>query len=487
MTGGARTASAIATAAAVNAGTMTAADAVRAAMARIVVGESGPNRLNAFISFAYEAAVAQAEAVDLRLAAGATLPLAGVPVAVKDNICTADLRTTCGSRLLARYTAPFDATAVRRLRHAGAVLVGKTNLDEFGMGSSTENSAFGPTRNPHDPTRVAGGSSGGSAAAVAAGMVPVALGSDTGGSVRQPAAFCGVVGIRPTWGRVSRYGLVAYASSLDQIGVLGGDVADTALLLRVIAGADPLDMTASERAVPDYLESAAVRPGARLDGVVIGVPGEYLTTTVEAGVRAVFAEATQRLRDLGAELRVVSLPHTACAVPAYCVLAPAEASANLARFDGVRFGTRVGPTDTSGGSIETTRAAGFGMEVKRRIILGTFALSAGYHDEYYATAQRVRTLIARDFEAVFSNGCSLLFMPATPGPAFQIGEKTGDPYAMFLADAFTIPAALAGLPALSMRLGSTGGMPVGGQFVGPHWGEPAVIAAAAALERMLAS
>jgi aspartyl-tRNA(Asn)/glutamyl-tRNA(Gln) amidotransferase subunit A len=485
--GGAPAGSAIATAKAVNAGALSAAEAVRAALARIVAGESGPGQLNAFTSIAGDAAVAQAEMVDARLAAGATLPLAGVPVAVKDNICTIDLRTTCGSRMLAHYTSPFDATVVRRLREAGAVLVGKTNLDEFGMGSSTEHSAFGPTRNPRDLTRIPGGSSGGSAAAVAAGMVPIALGSDTGGSVRQPAAFCGVVGIRPTWGRVSRYGLVAYASSLDQVGVLGRDVADAALLLRVVAGADPFDMTASDRAVPDYSESAAAGPAGRLDGVVIGVPREYLTADVDAGVLAACTEALQRLRSRGALLRAVSLPHTSYALPAYYVLAPAEASANLARFDGGRFGTRAAPADTSGALAEAARATGFGMEVKRRIILGTFVLSGGYHDEYYTTAQRVRTLVAADFAAVFDDGCDLLFMPTTPAPAFLIGEKAGDPYGMYRSDAFTIPAALAGLPALSLPVGAVGGLPVGGQFVGPHWAEPAVIAAAAVLEQAFAS
>jgi aspartyl-tRNA(Asn)/glutamyl-tRNA(Gln) amidotransferase subunit A len=488
-----------ATAHAVNTGATTAADITRAAMARVVNGESGPRRLNAFTSFAFEDAVEEAEAVDARLAAGARLPLAGVPIAVKDNICTVRLPTTCGSRLLARYTSPFDATVVRRLRDAGAVMVGKTNLDEFGMGSSTENSAFGPTRNPHDLARVAGGSSGGSAAAVAAGMVPVALGSDTGGSVRQPAAFCGVVGLRPTWGRVSRYGLVAYASSLDQVAVIGRHVADAALLLEVIAGADPLDMTASRRAVPQY-GAAVAGPGqgtptagpaagrdAPLQDLVIGVPGEYLAGDIDAGVRAVFDEAVERLRSLGAQLRTVSLPHTACALPAYYVLAPAEASANLARFDGVRFGSRAttgAARNAAGALAAATRAAGFGTEVKRRIILGSFALSGGYHDDYYVTAQRVRTLVARDFGVAFGEGVDLLFTPTTPTTAFLAGAKADDPYGMYLSDVFTIPAALAGLPALSLPIGAAEGLPVGGQFIGPRWAEPAVIAAAAALERM---
>jgi aspartyl-tRNA(Asn)/glutamyl-tRNA(Gln) amidotransferase subunit A len=454
-------------------------------MAAIVNGESGPGRLNAFTSFAYEAAVAAAADVDARIAAldpragpGASLPLAGVPVAVKDNICTADLPTTCGSRMLARYQSPYEATVVRRLRAAGAIIVGKTNLDEFGMGSSTEHSAFGPTHNPHDRTRVAGGSSGGSAAAVAAGMVPVALGSDTGGSVRQPAAFCGVVGIRPTWGRVSRHGLVAHASSLDQVGVLGATVADAARVLQIIAGADPRDMTSARRTVPDLATPAA------LEGVRIGVPREYLEGDIEPAVRAAVEAAAGVLQSLGATVQAVSLPHTRHALPAYCVIAAAEASSNLARFDGVRFGARVAAATTRG-VYEASRGAGLGSEVRRRIVLGTFVLSAGWHDAYYETACRVRTLVARDFGDVFGAGVDLLLTPTAPEPAFRLGERLHDPYAMYRSDAFTVPAALAGLPALSLPVGTAEGLPVGAQLIAPQWAEAPLVMAAARLEAAL--
>jgi aspartyl-tRNA(Asn)/glutamyl-tRNA(Gln) amidotransferase subunit A len=477
----ARTVAAIA--ADVNSGAVPAAAVVRSAMAAIVNGESGPRKLNAFTSFAYEDAVARAEAVDELVAGGRQLPLAGVPVAVKDNICTTDFVTTCGSRMLARYRSPFDATVVRRLKEAGAVLVGKTNLDEFGMGSSTEHSAFGPTRNPRDLSRVAGGSSGGSAAAVAAGMVPVALGSDTGGSVRQPAAFCGVVGVRPTWGRVSRYGLVAYASSLDQVGVLARGVADAAVLLRVVAGRDPLDMTAAEQAVPDYGAAPSFGDPDTSRRLVVGIPAEYLGDELDGDVRAAFEDAIARLREDGVELREVSLPHTALALPAYCIIAPAEASANLARFDGVRFGARAPGAADLDAVYEASRTAGFGTEVKRRITLGTFVLSGGAYDDYYATAQRARTLVARDFDAVFAQGVDLLFTPTTPSIAFRLGERLDEPYRMYQSDAFTIPAALAGLPALSLPIGLAGGLPAGGQLIAPRWAESRLFRTAARLEQ----
>lgn len=477
-----------------------AVDVIRAAMAAIVNGESGPERLNAFISFDYEAAIAQAQQVQSRVERGSSMPLAGVPIAVKDNICTSGLPTTCGSRALADYWSPYDATVVRRLREAGAVVVGKTNLDEFGMGSSTENSALGPTRNPHDPERVPGGSSGGSAAAVASGFVPVALGSETGGSVRQPAAFCGVVGIKPSYGRVSRYGLVAFASSLDQVGVFGRSVADAALVLRTIAGADPLDATSARRDVPDYhaaaLASASTTTGGErtagsgarpLASLVVGVPDEYFPPGLDAGVRAACDDALDQLRSLGAEVRRVSLPHTPFAVPTYYVLATAEASSNLARFDGVRYGSRAAGTASALAVYEQSRSIGFGAEVKRRIMLGTFALSAGYHDEYYGTAQRVRTLISRDFEAVFRAGVHLLFTPTAPTPAFRFGEKVSDPYEMYLSDIFTVTANLAALPAISLPIGTASGLPIGGQFLAPRWREAGMIAAAAALERELSS
>ncbi|MEX2584420.1 MAG: Asp-tRNA(Asn)/Glu-tRNA(Gln) amidotransferase subunit GatA [Gemmatimonadota bacterium] len=407
-------------------------------------------------------------------------PLAGVPIAVKDNIATIDFPTTCGSRLLEGYRSPFDASAVRRLRAAGGRIVGKTNLDEFGMGSSTEHSAYGPTRNPLDRSRVPGGSSGGSAAAVAAGIVPAALGSETGGSVRQPAAFCGVVGIKPTYGRVSRYGLVAYASSLDQIGVIGRTVDDAAAVLEVIAGHDSLDSTSARREVPEYRSA----PGEGLEGVVIGVPEEYFPESLHAGIADVCREALRRLESLGAELREVSLPATPQAIPTYYIIAPAEASANLARYDGVRYGVRPPGTGDVKEVYERTRAL-FGPEVKRRIMLGTYALSAGYYDAYYGTAQRVRRLIAEDFRNVFASGVDAVFTPTTPTPAFRLGERTDDPYEMYLSDVFTVTANLAGIPALSLPVGTVDGLPVGGQLMGAPWGEPVLVRIAAALEANL--
>jgi aspartyl-tRNA(Asn)/glutamyl-tRNA(Gln) amidotransferase subunit A len=472
--------------AAVRARRVGAVDVVRGAMAGIVNSESGPERLNACIGFDFDDAVRQAHDVEDRAGtATGGLPLAGVPVAIKDNICTQHLPTTCASRMLAGYRSPFEATVIRRLRAAGAIIACKTNLDEFGMGSSTENSAFGPTFNPHDRTRVPGGSSGGSAAAVAAGIVPVALGSETGGSVRQPAAFCGVVGVKPTWGRVSRYGLVAFASSLDQVGVFGRTVADAARLLQVIAGRDPHDATTAHRDVPDLVAAADASAPRPLAGLVVGVPDEYFTPTVHEGVARACRDALARLERLGAALRAVSLPHTQHALATYYILAPAEASANLGRFDGIRFGMRAAGTDTRGVH-ERSRAAGLGAEVKRRIVLGTFALSAGHHEEYYGTAQRMRTLIARDFDRVFADGVDVLFTPTTPSPAFRLGEKAGDPFAMYLSDIFTVPANLAGLPALSLAIGRADRLPVGGQIIAPRWGETVMIRVAAALEAVLA-
>ncbi|NIP82189.1 MAG: Asp-tRNA(Asn)/Glu-tRNA(Gln) amidotransferase subunit GatA, partial [Gemmatimonadetes bacterium] len=406
--------------------------------------------------------------------------LAGVPVAVKDNLTTLDYPTTCGSRILEGYRAPYEATAVRRLRAAGALIVGKTNLDEFAMGSSTENSAFGPTRNPWDPERVPGGSSGGSAAAVAAGLVPAALGSDTGGSVRQPAALCGVVGLKPTYGRVSRYGLVAFASSLDQVGTFGRTVEDAAALLEVIAGHDPLDSTSADRPAPGLL--AGLDDG--VEGLVVGVPREYLPPELDDGIRHLAHAAIARLEHAGAEVREISLPHTGLAIPTYYVIAPAEASSNLARYDGVRYGLRV----RAGSSRElytATRSRGFGPEVKRRIMLGTYALSAGYRDRYYGRAQRVRGRIAGDFRAAFEAGVDVIFTPTTPEVAFRLGERVADPYRMYLADVFTVTANLAGLPAVSVPIGEVDGLPVGGQLLADHWREPVMVRAAAALEREL--
>jgi len=408
--------------------------------------------------------------------------LAGVPVAVKDNLATLDLPTTCGSRILEGYTSPFEATVVRKLREAGGVVLGKTNMDEFAMGSSTENSGYAPTRNPRDLARVPGGSSGGSAAAVAAGIVPCALGSDTGGSVRQPASFCGIVGIKPTYGRVSRYGLVAYASSLDQVGTFGATVEDAARLLQVIAGHDPRDSTSAPREVPNYLAEASETD---ISGWTIGIPREYFTEALDPAVNAVCREALERFREAGASIREVSLPHTRYAVPAYYVLAPAEASSNLARYDGVRYGARAPGVRSVTELYERTRTEGFGAEVQRRIMLGTFALSAGYYDAYYGRAQKVRGLIARDFERVWADGVDLLFTPTSPTVAFPLGEKTEDPIAMYLSDIYTVTANLAGIPGISLPVGKVDGLPVGGQLLAPPWEESRMIRGASVLESLV--
>jgi aspartyl-tRNA(Asn)/glutamyl-tRNA(Gln) amidotransferase subunit A len=421
----------------------------------------------------------QADDVAVRREAGQIGSLAGVPVVVKDNIATTALPTSCGSRILEGYVSPFDATAVRRLRDAGAIIVAKSNMDEFAMGSSTENSAYGPAKNPLAPSRVPGGSSGGSAASVAAGIVRIALGSETGGSVRQPAAFCGVVGVKPTYGRVSRYGLVAFASSLDQIGVFGRTVDDAALGLQTIAGHDPLDSTSPARPVPEYRHAAQ----GSLTGVVIGRPREYFPDDLDPRIRQTCDAALDELRSLGAEVRDVSLPHTDLAIQVYYVIAPAEASSNLARFDGVRYGLRM-QGDGVRGMYEATRSSGFGREVTRRILLGTYVLSAGYYDAYYRKAQQVRVLIARDFDRVFNSGVHLLFTPTTPTPAFELGAKS-DPYDMYLSDIFTCTANLAGVPAMSLPIGRVDGLPIGGQFIAAHFDERQMFAAAYALERGL--
>ena len=445
---------------------VTAEDAARSCMASIVNGESGPGRLNAFVSYDYEAALSQAARVDADRVRGG-LSLAGVTVAVKDNICTLGLPTTCASRILAGYRSPYEATVVRRLRDAGAVIVGKTNMDEFAMGSSTETSAFGPTRNPHDPRRVPGGSSGGSAAAVAAGMVTCALGTDTGGSVRQPAALCGVVGVRPTWGRVSRYGLVAFASSLDQIGVLARSVDDAAAILRVISGPDPLDATCEDR--PQQYEGLPRSP-------VIGVPVEYFANDLHPVVRAACDRALAALRAAGCTIREVSLPHTGAAVAAYTVIAATEASTNLARFDGVRFGIR----PPSGDVYAAVRTAGFGVEVRRRIMLGTYLLSTKDGERRCMAAQRLRRRITADFRAAFDSGVDALFTPTTKAPAFAL-DSGRTPHEMYAEDAFTAPASLAGLPAVSIPIGSAGALPIGGQLVAPWWREAAMLGIAAQL------
>jgi aspartyl-tRNA(Asn)/glutamyl-tRNA(Gln) amidotransferase subunit A len=422
----------------------------------------------------------QAAAVQARL--GDTEPgsLLGVPVAIKDNIATLELPTTCASRILAGYVSPYEATVVTKLRGAGAVVVAKTNMDEFAMGSSTEYSAYGPARNPHAPDRVPGGSSGGSAGAVAAGIAPIALGSETGGSVRQPAAFCGIVGVKPTYGRVSRYGLIAFASSLDQVGVFGRSVDDAARGLEAIAGRDPLDSTSADVAVPPYWEAST----RSMKGVVIGRPDEYFPEHLDPSIRRLCDRALDSFRALGAEVRNVSLPRTELAIPVYYIIAPAEASSNLARFDGVRYGCRV-TGDGLRGMYEATRSNGFGPEVTRRILLGTYVLSAGYYEAYYRKAQQVRTLIADDFRAAFASGVDILFTPTTPTPAFPIGAKSSDPYEMYLSDIFTVTANLTGAPAMSVPIGRVDGLPVGGQLMAPHFHEADMFAAAYALERAL--
>jgi aspartyl-tRNA(Asn)/glutamyl-tRNA(Gln) amidotransferase subunit A len=407
------------------------------------------------------------------------LQLSGVPIAVKDNIATLGLPTTCGSRILEGYVSPYEATAVRKLREAGAVIVSKTNCDEFAMGSSTENSAYGPTKNPVDPTRVPGGSSGGSAAAVAAGIVRIALGSETGGSVRQPASFCGVVGIKPTYGRVSRFGLVAFASSLDHIGVFGRTVDDAALGLGVIAGHDANDSTSVDLPVPDYRAASQ----ESLKGLVIGRPVEYFTDALDPRIRARCDEVAERLKASGAEVRDVSLPHTSVAIPAYYIVAPAEASSNLARFDGIRYGLRL-TGDGLRGLYEATRSGGFGPEVTRRILLGTYVLSAGYYDAYYRKAMAIRSLIRADFDRVFADRVHVLLTPTTPTTAFPLGSIT-DPYEMYLSDIFTVTANLAGIPGISVPAGLIDGLPVGMQFLSNHFDEYRMFAAAYALERSM--
>jgi aspartyl-tRNA(Asn)/glutamyl-tRNA(Gln) amidotransferase subunit A len=473
---------------AVQAGRTTAVDAVRASQAHAADAAVGPQGLNAVLwtdeaDAVREASDTEAQLRERRDAGGSRATMAGVPVLVKDNVATLSLPTSCGSRILEGYVSPFEATAVARLRAAGAVVVGKTNMDEFGMGSSTEHSAFGPTRNPIDPTRVPGGSSGGSAAAVAAGVTRIALGSETGGSVRQPAAFCGIVGVKPTYGRVSRYGLVAFASSLDQIGVLGRSVDDAALALQTIAGRDPRDATSADIEVPLYRAAGAVDDAARpLAGLRVGLPKEYFPKSLDSRMRERLDAAVATLKRLGAEVKEVSLPHTEVAIPVYYVVAPAEASSNLARFDGVRYGMR-GDADVLHDMYERTRSGGFGPEVTRRILLGTYVLSAGYYDAYYRKAQEVRALIARDFATVFSR-VDVLFTPTTPTPAFPLGSVS-DPYEMYLSDIFTVTANLAGVPAMSLPVGRVDGLPIGGQLIASHFGEAPMFRAAYALERAL--
>ena len=429
-------------------------------------------KVRAFITVTAHEARAMADAVDAKIARGEDAgPLAGVPVAMKDNLCTTGVETTCASKMLLGFVPPYNATVVEKLAAAGATFVGKTNLDEFAMGSSTENSGLFPTHNPWDISKVPGGSSGGSAAAVAASLAPLSLGSDTGGSIRQPAAFCGIIGLKPTYGRVSRYGLVAFGSSLDQIGPFGWTVEDTALCLNAISGHDPMDSTSVPRDVPDYTKALT----GDIRGLRIGIPREYFAEGVSLEVRASVHAAIGVLRGLGAEIGEASLPTTDYALAAYYIVAPAEASSNLARYDGVRYGTRAGGATSHIDLFEKTREAGFGAEVKQRIMIGTYALSAGYYDAFYLKAQQVRTLIRREFEAAFESFDALV-TPTTPTTAFGIGEKSDDPLAMKLMDICTIPANMAGLPGLSLPCGfDSVGLPVGLQLMGPAFSEETLL------------
>ena len=461
---------------------LSAVELTRACLAAMERGR----RLNAFVTETPERALAMAEAADARLARGPGGPLEGLPVAVKDLFCTAGVRTTAGSRILADFVPPYESTVTAKLWAAGAVLLGKTNLDEFAMGSSNTTSAFGPVVNPwtppgQDPPLVPGGSSGGSAAAVAGFLCPAATGTDTGGSIRQPAAFCGIVGIKPTYGRCSRFGIVAFASSLDQAGAFARSVEDAALLLQAMSGFDPNDATSADLAVPDWAGGLT----GRVKGLRIGIPKEYRLDGMPAEIEALWARGAEWLRAQGAELVEVSLPHTRYALPTYYIVAPAEASSNLARYDGMRYGLRVPGSDL----VETyarTRGEGFGAEVRRRILIGTYVLSAGYYDAYYLKAQKVRRRIVQDFEAAFRH-CDALLTPTAPSAAFAIGEKNDDPVAMYLNDVFTVTVNLAGLPGISVPAGlSASGLPLGLQVIGRPWDEATVLDVGRALEEAAA-
>ncbi len=445
----------------------------------LTAAESLNETLNAFLQIDRAGALKRAAELDESGAAETSAPLAGVPIAIKDNICVRGLQASCGSHILGPFHPPYDATVIERIRQAGAVVVGKTNCDEFAMGSSNENSAFGVVRNPWDTQRVPGGSSGGSAAAVAARIVPVALGSDTGGSVRQPAALCGVVGIKPTYGRVSRYGLVAFGSSLDQVGVFATNARDAATTLGVIAGRDAHDATTADVAVPDY----AAELTGDVRGARIGVARALLGEGLDAEVRAQTEAAIEAYRALGAEIVEIELPHAQYAIAVYYIIATAEASSNLARYDGVRYGFRAEEADNLRSMYRRTREQGFGPEVKRRIMLGTYVLSSGYYDAYYRKAQQVRTLIKQDFSRAFET-CDAILTPTSPTTAFLIGEKVDDPLAMYLNDIYTVTANLAGIPGLSFPCGlSSAGLPIGLQLLGHHWGEATLLRLAHAYEQ----
>jgi len=458
---------------------ISAQEATRACLARM---EAVEGKVRAFRCILGAEALAAAGAIDAALARGEDPgPLAGLPVALKDVLCLAGHPTTCGSKILENFLPPYDATVIRRLKEAGAVILGKTNMDEFAMGSSTENSAFEKTRNPWDLDRVPGGSSGGSAAAVAADMVPVSLGSDTGGSIRQPAAFCGIPGLKPTYGRVSRFGLVAFASSLDQVGPFGKTVEDLARVLSVISGQDQRDSTSAGVPVPEY----AGQLSAPLGALRLGVPKEYFPAGLDAEIGGAVRTLLTRAEGLGARVVEISLPHTDYSIPTYYILATAEASSNLARYDGVRYGYRAKGAKDLGEMYRRSRSEGFGGEVKRRIMLGTYVLSSGYYDAYYLKAQRVRTLLKNDFDEAFKK-VDLIITPTTPSTAFRFGEKTDDPLQMYLSDIFTATINLVGIPALSLPCGiATNGLPIGAQIIGPAFSEARLFQVAAALESEL--
>ena len=451
-------------------GDATSVEVTRAFLDRI---EAHNAALNAVITVTAEQAIADAEAADAARAAGKAGPLTGIPLLHKDIFCTDGVRTSCGSRMLDNFVPPYDATVIARLKDAGAVMLGKTNMDEFAMGSSNENSFYGPARNPWDLTRVPGGSSGGSAAAIAAGFAAGATGTDTGGSIRQPAALCGVTGLKPTYGRVSRLGMVAFASSLDQGGPLAASAADCALLLQAMAGFDPADSTSADRPVEDYTAGL----DADIRGLKIGLPREYFGGGLDAGIESAVREALAEFERQGAELVEISLPHTELGVSAYYVIAPAEASTNLSRYDGVRYGYRCEDPADLHDLYTRTREEGFGAEVKRRILVGTYALSAGYYDAYYRKAQQVRRLIQQDFLSAFEQ-VDVIMGPTTPHPAWVLGEKVDDPVAMYLEDVYTLSVNLAGLPGMSIPAGFSDGLPVGLQLIGPHFAEGKLLNAA---------
>jgi aspartyl-tRNA(Asn)/glutamyl-tRNA(Gln) amidotransferase subunit A len=436
--------------------------------------------LNAFLQIDRAGATARAEELDSTDWSTRPRPaLAGIPIAIKDNICTRGMQTSCGSRILGNYHPPYDATAIERLKEAGAIILGKVNCDEFAMGSSNENSAFGPVRNPWDTERVPGGSSGGSAAVVSAGIVPVSLGSDTGGSVRQPAAMCGIIGLKPTYGRISRYGLVAFGSSLDQIGVFGKKVEDVATVLKVIAGRDPKDSTSADVPVPDY--TSELKQG--IDGLRLGVPRLLFGEGLNKEVRSSVEQAIEAYRKLGVEIVDIELPHTKYSIAVYYIIAMAEASSNLARYDGVRYGFRAEEAKSLRDMYRVTRDEGFGSEVKRRIMIGTFVLSSGYYDAYYRKAQQARALLKEDFKRAFER-CDAVITPTAPSPAFLIGEKTNDPLSMYLEDIYTVTSNLVGIPGISIPCGlSSNGLPIGMQLVAPYWKESTLFRLAHAYEQ----